>query len=185
VAREDNTSVLAEAVERSRPDVVLTVADEFACVGLARALTEMSYQPRAVVSSSTCTARHVHDKLGDWPPEWFYIAGGPDLETYDSNPHAQLYRDRVRRYGGEDADWTYRAALAFAAVMNASRILTHGEEAGDFNGYTGPIFMGVESYHCGKLPDWPGFCQHQARIMRYLSQRGWENVTENGPLTLP
>ena len=166
------------------------------CIALAETLRAAG-KDVLVVTSGLCSTKSVHDKLGDWTPGWVHIAGGPDLELYDQDPQAALYRDRLRLYAGPEADWTGHSSLSFAAVLNVVRILSElVADSGDNTlrdrsriaqallDYRGPLFTGAGNANCGLDQQRPALCQHQARAYRYDSRRHWVNVTGKPLLVL-
>lgn len=175
---------------------VINMLGPTGCIALAETLRAAS-KDVLVVTSGLCSTKSVHDKLGDWTPGWVHIAGGPDLELYDQDPQAALYRDRLRLYAGPEADWTGHSSLSFAAVLNVVRILSElVADSGDNTlrdrsrvaqallDYRGPLFTGAGNANCGLDQQRPALCQHQARAYRYDSRRHWVNVTGKPLLVL-
>jgi branched-chain amino acid transport system substrate-binding protein len=169
------------------PDgLIINMLGPRGCIALDRALAALDWRGQ-VVTNGLCSSKLVHDELGDWTAGWVHIAGGPDLARYDEDQQAALYRDRLRRYAGDDADWTGRASLSFAMVLTTTRILQRvtldegsaGRRAVDdaFAADRGPLFMGAGTVGCGLDATSPALCQHHARAYRYDGQRRWVDVT--------
>lgn len=161
---------------------------EEGCIALARALSARTDSGRAeVFTGGVCADREVHEELGDWPPGWFLIASGPDLERYERDEQVQTYRDRLERYAGAGSDWTGANSLAFAAVLNVVRLVSPGVGAEDplprtqvetlLRSYDGPAYMGMPSHRCGSDPLRPSLCVDLVRVFRYTGQRTWQNLS--------
>lgn len=192
----DAENRIAEQLDRiadGAPDqrlLVVNTLDGDGCVSLARAVDVRVANPSwgqvDVVTTGNCASKTVHKALGDWPPGWYHVGAGPDLELYAIDPQVRVYRDRITRYGGEDADWSGANTLPFTTLVNAARMLAPLLEDGrspapydvvtTLGTYTGPGFMGMPAHECGADPKRPSLCTHQARVFVYNGKRGWANI---------
>lgn len=187
--------VIADALERlgAKPDgrtLIVNALEQDGCVSLARAVDPRVADPAwgdiEVVTTGACAGKKVHDELGDWPPEWYHVGAGPDLQTYELDPQVRVYRDRITRYGGPSADWTATNSLPFAALLTILRILTpiladttettHDDVNEAIASYTGPGYMGMPEHRCGFDPARTSLCVRHARMFLYTGQRDWRNI---------
>lgn len=180
----------ALAKDTSGSILVVNLLDQDGCVSLARTVDPAVVNPAwgdvDVMTTGTCAGKQVHDELGDWPPEWYHVGGGTDLQIYELDQQVRVYRDRITRYGNPDADWTGDNSLPFGTLLTAVRVITDSTPAtgnpssGTLNdairNYQGPAFMGMPEHHCGSDPDRPALCSHHARVFFYTGQRDWRNI---------
>lgn len=175
---------------------VLNALDQDGCISLARALArEPRWSDVDVITTGNCAGHKVHDALGDWPPRWYHVGSGPNLQAYELDSQAHVYRDRLGRYTGEDADWTAANSLPFATFLTALRAVTpllkqsaspdHAAVHEALTGYTGPGYMGMPTHRCGYDKTRPALCVHLSRIYRYAGQRDWRNVSGEPSTILP
>jgi branched-chain amino acid transport system substrate-binding protein len=191
----DAEKVIAAALDDLNSDpsaktLVVNLLDQDGCVSLARTVdptvADLAWGSIDVITTGTCAGKQVHDELGDWPPEWYHIGGGPDLQIYELDQQVRVYRDRITRYGDETADWTGDNSLPFGALLTAVRMITQSipatgtPESSILNdairNYRGPAFMGMPEHHCGVDSTRPALCAHQARVFLYTGQRDWRNI---------
>lgn len=169
--------------------VVINALDQDGCVSLARAVAdpEPSWGDVDVVTTGNCAGKRVHSELGDWPPEWYHVGSGPNLQNYELEPQVRVYRDRLVHYAGPDADWTAANTLPFGTLLTALRIIaptvapTGTPQPGTvdeaLSDYRGPGYMGMPSHRCGYDPERPALCVDLARIYLYTGQRDWRNLS--------
>lgn len=192
--QHDAERTIAAALDSlgERPEqttLIVNALGQDGCISLARTVDPRTASPSwgriDVVTTGTCAGRTVHDELGDWPPGWYHVGSGPDLQSYELDPQVRVYRDRITRYGKPDADWTAANSLPFAALMTALRIVTPLQETATTSDdetnqaiaeYTGPGYMGMPSHRCGFDPRRTSLCVDRARIFLYTGQRDWRNL---------
>lgn len=184
--------------EPTRRTLVVNALGQDGCISLARTVDTRVADPTwgdvDVITTGVCAGRKVHAALGDWPPNWYHVGAGPDLEIYELDPQVRVYRDRITRYGKPDADWTAANSLPFATLLTALRIVTpvlrahttptnaHVSDA--IASYNGPAYMGMPEHRCGFEPERVSLCARHARVFLYTGQRDWRNlVGEPFPVT--
>lgn len=189
---EDQISGTLDALgaDPTRRTLIVNTLGQDGCISLARTVdtrvADPSWGTLDVITTGACAGRKVHDELGDWPPNWYHVGGGPDLQIYELDPQVRVYRDRITRYGKPDADWTAANSLPFAAVLTALRSITPvlamepapGRETINraISSYTGPGYMGMPEHRCGFDPDRSSLCVRHARVFLYTGQRDWRNL---------
>jgi hypothetical protein len=202
-AARDAENTIAAALDNlgdapKRRTLVVNSLGQNGCVSLARTVDPRVASPSwgtiDVITTGACAGKQVHDELGDWPPNWYHVGAGPDLQIYELDPQVRVYRDRITRYGKPDADWTAANSLPFATLLTALRIITPvvndnpTPTGNDVNravaSYTGPGFMGMPEHQCGFDSNRTSLCVRHARVFLYTGQRDWLNlVGEPFPLT--
>ena len=167
-----------QAIAETGATTLILLTGPGGCVAAAEA-TRGEPEAITVVTAGTCSQRSVHDVLGDWTPAWTHVAGGPDLENYDTDPQTAYYRDRFRDHAGAQADWTGLANSTFSAFMNAARALNAARDL------TAPAVVSAlhsnkaPGYAAGKpllcdLPELPARCLNEARLYEYTGGRHWK-----------
>jgi branched-chain amino acid transport system substrate-binding protein len=167
-----------QAIAETGATTVILLTGPGGCVAVAEA-TRTEPDAITVVTAGTCSQRSVHDVLGDWTPAWTHVAGGPDLENYDTDPQTAYYRDRFRDHAGPQADWTGLANSTFSAFMNTARALNAASDL------TAPAVVealranNAPGYAAGKplpcdLPGLPARCLNEARLYEYTGGRHWK-----------
>lgn len=169
---------VADAIRTHDVTTIILLTGPGGCVATAEA-TRGSSADLTVVTSGMCSQRSVHDVLGDWTPSWTHVAGGPNLERYDSDPETAYYRHAFETHAGPDADWTGLANSVFSAFMNATRALNQARDLSPaaiveaLRTDHGPGFAAGRPLACG-TGSLPARCLNEASLFEYTGGRHWQ-----------
>ena len=173
---EDSTRI-REALRSSNATTVLLLTGPGGCVATAEATRDEPGRV-TVVTAGTCSQRSVHDELGDWTPSWTHVAGGPNLEQYDTDRETAYYRHAFETNAGPDADWTGLANSVFSAFMNATRALNAARDlealsvVAALRDDLGPGFASGRTLAC-RTGTLPARCLNEASLYEYTGGRHW------------
>jgi branched-chain amino acid transport system substrate-binding protein len=172
------------AARAQQADVFLAVVTAPLCIQIAKAQEQLSLDV-PVVSTVLCTDQAVEEALGDLP-SWTF---GVDTESPfipEASEEAAIFVDKLRQYGGADANVAGFAAHPFAKILTVAKLLNEigpdaagpealFEAARDF---TGPMWMGGPEISCGVVPDMQSICNTRARLYSYVGDGVWEDATD-------
>jgi branched-chain amino acid transport system substrate-binding protein len=172
------------AVGAQTADVIVPIAQGAGCVGIAKALKQLSIS-KPVVSTPICLTPDVAQGLGGDLPTWTYgIAQSLPSDATAADAKAFLEASGQAGLSAGDATKVF-SPLAWTTVLTYTKIfnaigadkITAAKVATGLKSFTGPVVMGAPQVQCGKYPDAPAVCNDQSKFYQYKGKGEFQPLT--------
>jgi branched-chain amino acid transport system substrate-binding protein len=169
------------AAGAQRADVLIPLTESSGCIRAYNAIKQLGLT-KPVITSGLCTNPDVVAAVGDFPLGWSFALVSNPFDV--SDPQVALFQQKVKQYGGADAQIHGSASLGFGSVLTMTKILNElgvdnltAERIRDaVKAYQGPVYLGPASVDCGfAAPAAPSLCATDSYVITYAGDGKWDD----------